>query len=223
MKKYSIKAGDVELTPIKEENAPDTVWGLKWRITERKGDKRAVGEISFAGEPERGTVEILFNIDDRFKETSYGIDAVREMVEWTFAGKGIYEITATALKEDDFSVDVLERSGFVYRLGNRTEEHYSIVKPKTVWLGLYIALGICAGLLLGVVLGVLWVGMVIGVFAGAIIGSLLDSRENKARADITGVRRSEHRRPVTEIEDSGSIMSEDKEAENGESSEKGLD
>lgn len=197
---YAIKAGDVVLTPDKEAEEYKTVWDVVWNINERRDEKRFVGKLWFSGEPERGTVELNFDIEPRFKDREYTRDVLRAIVEWVFLKKDLYEIKTTVSTEDDGKIEVLERSGFVFRMGNKEFEHYSIVKPPTTWMGLYIIIGIVAGLALGIMLNSIIAGVAVGILVGVVMGAILDGKSNMDRRQVTGEKKSGHRKAVIEIE-----------------------
>lgn len=185
-REYVIKSSEVELVPVKPEAEDYTIWDVKWDIRDRKNDNSRIGDIHFKGVPERGTLQIEFSIDPEAKNHGYAKDAVKMMVEWAFARKGIYEIEATCQSDNDAAIHVLERAGFVYRTKDNNLETYSIIKEKPSWLGLYAIIGFIAGLGIGLVLESMVIGMIIGLFAGFSIGTYLDTSSNKERSKVTG-------------------------------------
>jgi len=74
----------------------------------------------------------------------------------------------------------------VYRHGDRHVETYTISKPRTSWMGLYLFLGLCIGMALGLVFDSMIVGMVIGMGACIAAGAVMDSKENEKRSNVTG-------------------------------------
>lgn len=197
---YSIKAGNVVLTPDKGPDELKTVWDVVWSINERKDDQRLVGNVWFNSEPERGVVEIDFNIEPEFREKEYAREMLRAIVDWVFKKKGLYEIKMTVDVEDRYKIDALEHAGFVFRMGNKEVRHFSIVKARTAWSGLYLMLGFVVGLLLGLLFNNMIMGIAIGVVVGLVIGIILDIRANMDRSNITGEKKSTHRKAVLEIE-----------------------
>lgn len=197
---YSIKADELVLTPDKGADEYKSVWEVVWNINERKDEKRFVGKIWFSGEPERGVVELNFDIEPRFKERDYAREALRAIVEWVFAKRDLYEIKTTVSTEEEDKIDAIERVGFVLRMANKEVEHYSVVKPRTTWMGLYIVIGVITGMALGIVLGSVIVGVAIGIVIGIITGALLDGKSNMDRSRVTGEKKTTHRKAVIEIE-----------------------
>lgn len=198
MAEYSIKAGDVELFPDKDANTAKTVWDVKWLIKERKDEKRHVGSLWFNGVPEMGVVDMNFSIESRFWNREYAREALRAIIDWVFDKKDLYEIKITIGVEEEDKAAVLQRSGFVFRRGNKVDESYSIVKPRTVWTGLYVPIGIVAGIGLGVLFDSMIVGLAVGVVIGLVVGVILDTRANAERTKITGEKRTIRRKAVLE-------------------------
>lgn len=189
-KTHSIKIGSVELIPMNSNESLASVWDVRWLIKERpdkrKNELKKVGEIWFMGAPERGTLSMDFSIEPEFKMSSVVKEVLRGLIEWSFAHKDIYEISVSTPTGDYYRTDAIERAGFVFRTGDKVEEVYSIVKPKTVWLGLYILIGIVGGFLLGVLFGSFVIGMAIGIVIGVLMGAVLDTKANRSRNDVTG-------------------------------------
>ena len=103
------------------------------------------------------------------------------MTDWAFSYKNIYEIKTTSDPENDSFINALEKSGYVIRTYSKTEETYSIKKPKTAWSGLYIIIGIIIGLLLGIVFGNLWFGFVSGLLICQLLGASMDIKAKKEK------------------------------------------
>lgn len=201
MADYSIKAGDVVLIPDKSADEVKSVWDVVWTIKERRDEKRYVGKLWFKGEPDRGVVDMDFEIEPKFREKEYTRDALRSIVEWVFMKRDLYEIKITVNVEDEEKIDAIERSGFVFRMGNKLAESYSIVKPKTTWMGLYIIIGVIVGLPLGILIDSMIAGLAIGLLAGIAMGAIMDGRANSERYRVTGEKKTVHRKAVFEIEE----------------------
>ena len=188
--KNTIRIDDVELIPMDAETPKESVWQVRWIIKERprknRNVLRKIGEIWFEGEPERGTLAMDFNIEPEFKQDAVVKSVIKGFTDWAFAHNDIYEITVNTPTGDYYRTDAVERAGYVYRIGNREVEHYSIVKPKTTWLGLYILIGIVAGFLMGILFGSMSIGMAMGVVIGMLMGAVLDTKANRTRAEVTG-------------------------------------
>jgi len=214
MADYSITAGDVVLTPDKGPKEAKTVWEVKWKISERRDEKRYVGNLWFNGDPERGAVDMDFYIEPRFRDREYTRDVIRAMVEWVFDKKDLYEINVTADIEDSDKIGVLEGSGFVFRYGNKTIEKYSIVKQRTAWTGLYIPIGFATGIVLGAAINSLVAGICICLVGAILIGAILDAKANSQRALVTGEKKTTHRKAVREIDLDKKVAGEDAEPKN---------
>ena len=198
-----MKGGDVILSPETFEGEEPNVTTTKWIITPKKTSKiydpKPIGKIWFSTQPERGEIEIDFEVTSRETETAYMRDAVRVLINWAFSGNNIYEIACTCKHKEQDRIDVLERAGLVYRYGDREIESYSIVKPQPIWLGLYFVIGFVSGLILGIVLNSMVMGLVIGLIAGILSGAVLDTKAKNEREKVTGERKPIRRVPVKDI------------------------
>lgn len=188
--KYGLKTSIIKIIPINEAN----VWNEPWNILLIKDDDKVIGTVSFEGIKELGSVPIKIELEERYRNLGYGTEALKMMTEWAFLHKDVYEIIAKCFDDNDKCIHALEKAGYVYRKRESNIETYSITKPKTTWLGLYIIIGITVGLILGIVVGNQWVGLAIGVFVGAIIGANMDSKANKERENIIGSKYSNNKK-----------------------------
>lgn len=171
---------------IIEAKNQDNPWNDEWLIMLKEDDKRVIGSVSFKGNKQRGLVPISMNLDERYQNQGYGTLAFKMMVDWAFLHSDVYEIEAVTEHENDKCICALEKAGFVYRQAENNIETYSIKKPKTTWLGLYIFVGFIAGFLIGIVFANLWLGLVIGLLIGSLLGLNLDAGAKKARQEVVG-------------------------------------
>ena len=161
-------------------------WNTDWEILSTY-DKEQIGAVSFAGGKTLGTVPITLELKENYQNKGYGTEIFRMMVSWAFSHSSVYEVMAVCEQENDKAVYSLEKAGFVYRSKEAGIETYSVIKPKTNWLGLYLLIGFNIGLVLAVVLSTSpWVGFVIGMLTGVCIGTIMDQKEKKKREAITG-------------------------------------
>lgn len=186
MKKKSYELTSANLT-IAPENAAD-LWEGKWIIRMKNDPERIVGHATYAGEKVSGTVPIYVELEERFTNKGYGTEVFKEMVDFAFLHRNVYEVAADVEHENDKCIIALEKAGFVYRGKEGQIEHYSIIKPKTSWLGIYIFIGVVAGLALGIVLNSSWVGLGIGMVVSLLIGANMDAKANKERQSVVGTK-----------------------------------
>lgn len=182
--RFTIKTKEMIIEPVDESD----VWEGEWNIILRADKPVTIGTASFAGEKMLGAVPVSINLEEKYRNQGYGTLAFKLLVDFAFGYKNIYEVYAVAFADNDACISALEKAGFVRREKNGKTETYSIYKPKTVWLGIYIYIGLIAGLVIGIVINMPWVGLIIGLIIGFILGAILDSDENKKREEALGTR-----------------------------------
>lgn len=182
--KYKIKTKEMYIEPMDTND----VWEGKWIIMLTPKDEEAVqiGTASFAGEKANGTIPISVELMTEYQNKGYGTQVYKLMVDFAFGYRNIYEISAQTDRDNDKCVYALEKAGFVYRGREERIVNYSIIKPKTTWLGLYLYIGLICGMILGIVIGALWIGLIIGIVIGVVMGGIMESEAKKAREKITG-------------------------------------
>lgn len=180
--RFTIKTKEMIIEPVDEGN----IWEGDWTITLREDKPVQIGTASFAGDKLLGAVPICVTLSEQYRNRDYGTEVYKLMVEFAFGFKNIYEVTAVTDSDNDKCVHALEKAGFVRRKKEGKTETYSVIKPNSTWMGLYLYIGIIAGLVLGIVVGTLWVGMVIGVVLGVMIGAVMDTGAKKEREKVTG-------------------------------------
>jgi len=180
--RYTIKTKELRIEPVNPEN----IWEDDWTVTLLGEKETVIGHASFAGDKERGTIPLWVELESEYVNKGYGTRVFKLMTDFAFNCKNIYEITAITDIDNDKCIYALEKAGFVYRKKEGRNEEYSISKPKSTWLGLYLYLGLLVGMVLVIVLGGSWAGLVIGLVIGAMFGLGMDNQERKKRADIVG-------------------------------------
>ena len=89
------------------------LWYTAWEISLRETGER-VGDICFKGTPENNETEIGYGIDEQHRNRGYASEAVKAMTEWAFSNSGeLYFVTAQAAPENNASIRVLQKNGFV--------------------------------------------------------------------------------------------------------------
>lgn len=180
---YSIKTKEFLIEPIDVTD----IWEGMWNITLLTEEKPVmIGTATFAGEKLLGAVPIRVELKEGYRNKKYGTEVFKLMVDFAFGFGNIYEVKAETEFENDKCRYALERAGFVHRSMSQGIEYFSITKPKSSWLGLYLYIGIIVGLVLGIVINSTWVGLIIGVVIGLAFGTAMDTAAKKEREKVTG-------------------------------------
>lgn len=181
-KSFYLKSEIITITPSNEED----LWESDWIIAFRKGEKEQIGTASFAGEKLLGAIPLKVELAQKYRNRGLGTEVIKMMVNWAFLHKNIYEVVSRVEHENDKGVNALQKAGFVFRGKDGNVETYSIVKEKTAWTGIYVAVGIIMGLILGLVFNNAWLGFAIGFISCLCMGKILDYNALKYRESVTG-------------------------------------
>lgn len=181
-KSFYLKSEILTITPSNEED----LWESDWIIAFRKGEKEQIGTASFAGEKLLGAIPLKVELAQKYRNRGLGTEVIKMMVNWAFLYKNIYEVVSRVEHENDKGVNALQKAGFVFRGKEGNVETYSIVKEKTAWTGIYVAVGIIMGLILGLVFNNAWLGFAIGFISCLCMGKILDYNALKYRESVTG-------------------------------------
>lgn len=181
-KSFYLKSEIITITPSNEED----LWESDWIIAFRKGEKEQIGTASFAGEKLLGAIPLKVELAQKYRNRGLGTEVIKMMVNWAFLHKNIYEVVSRVEHENDKGVNALQKAGFVFRGKEGNVETYSIVKAKTAWTGIYVAVGIIMGLILGLVFNNAWLGFAIGFISCLCMGKILDYNALKYRESVTG-------------------------------------
>lgn len=182
--RYTIKTKNMIIEPDDMEN----VWEGDWTISivDEMKKQIPIGKATFAGVKEYGTVPVRVELDEEYRNKKYGTEAFKLLVDFAFGFRNIYEVKAESDVDNDKCRYALEKAGFVYRSKSGQTETLSIIKPKTVWLGLYVYIGVICGLVIGIVIASSWAGLVIGVIIGMLLGGIMDTAAKKEREKVVG-------------------------------------
>ncbi len=181
-KNLILKSETITITPSNEED----LWESDWMIAFRQGEKEQIGTASFAGEKLLGAIPLKVELAQKYRNRGLGTEVIKMMVNWAFLHKNIYEVISQVEHENDKGVNALQKAGFVFRKNEGNVETYSIVKEKTVWTGVYLAVGIVMGLILGLVLNNAWLGFAVGLISCLCVGKIMDYNAQKYRESVTG-------------------------------------
>ncbi|WP_328459972.1 GNAT family N-acetyltransferase [Streptomyces sp. NBC_00448] len=91
-------------------------WGLF--AIQRADDLIAVGGVGFHGPPDRGSVEIGYDLSESGRGQGWATDAARALCQWALGQPDVVLVLATTEPGNRASQAVLERIGFV-RVANR--------------------------------------------------------------------------------------------------------
>ena len=186
---YIIKTSELYVIPD-SESAPEGAsrWEKTYNIflREKKKIKDNIGYMKFEGAPVLGAVTLNLFIGEKFRNRGYGRELLKDMLEWCFCQRDVYEVKIDIPTDSDAALHLVQKTPFVFRGKEKGTEHYSAIKQKTSWLGLYILIGVIVGSLLGILLSNFFVGIPSGIIAGLLAGGIMDSGENKRREEIMG-------------------------------------
>lgn len=87
------------------------LWYAIWMI-ERK-DGTHVGDLSFKGLSDDGSVEIGYGILEEYQGSGYATEAVDKVVNWALNQPGVTRVEAETEPDNKASQRVLEKCGFV--------------------------------------------------------------------------------------------------------------
>lgn len=181
--RFTIKTKEMTISPMDESD----IWEGDWSISVRYEEGfREIGRASFKGDKLLGCIPISMNIEEAYRNKGYATEAFKLMTDFAFGYKNIYELSADIDSDNDACIVAVEKAGFVRRKKEGKLETYSIIKPHTVWLGLYLYIGLIAGLVIGIVINMMWTGLILGLIIGIFIGAGMDYRAKKDRESVTG-------------------------------------
>lgn len=121
---YTSRAKHIESYLDRLQGDPELLgWGV-WLVI-RKDTREAIGDIGFKGKPVNGTVEIGYGFLPEARNKGYATESVKALVEWAFSTKEVKQIIAECLKENQASINVLEKLGM-----DRTDEKNDMIYWK---------------------------------------------------------------------------------------------
>ena len=86
-------------------------WYAIWLVTRHDGVQ--VGDLSFMGLNDNGSVEIGYGIKNEFQGRGYATEAVMAAVDWALKQAGVLRVEAEAEPNNRASQRVLAKCGFV--------------------------------------------------------------------------------------------------------------
>jgi len=187
-KKIAINGFDMSIVPVGTYETSDEYWAGDWDVfrKQKKEPPLKVGRFRFLGKPNNGRVEIEIEIDHDYINNGYASATLKAINDWCFARNNIYIIDAHIDEENKPALRAFTKAGYVYRSREHKVEHYSVIKPYTSWLGLYIVIGVWAGLILGVITTYTTIGFIIGLLLGIVCGKIMENKSLQRRDEILG-------------------------------------
>ena len=165
------------------------LWYTAWEISLRETGER-VGDICFKGTPENNETEIGYGIDEQHRNRGYASEAVKALTEWAFSNSGeLYFVTAQAAPENNASIRVLQKNGFVPAGQGDEGLLFEKERPTVYWMSIFLGIGVGVGLSFGSVFDNIAIGMCLGMCIGLALGSAIDSNDRKKRIQIKRERR----------------------------------
>ncbi|HNW86081.1 MAG TPA: GNAT family N-acetyltransferase [Candidatus Limiplasma sp.] len=154
-------------------------WYAAWDIRLRHGER--VGDLCYKGVPINGEVEIGYGLLEACRGKGYATEAAGASIDWAFAQPGVYAVTAETEPNNQQSMRVLQKFGFV-RQGEGVEgPRFIKEKPVFSWLSIYLLLGVAVGLSFGASTGNMTLSLPIGIGAGLAVGAGLDWQDRVQR------------------------------------------
>lgn len=173
-----------EMLDGSRKNPEERQWYAPW-IMETRDNNRRIGDLCFKGPVSNDSVEIGYGINKEYEGQGYTTEAAEALVNWAFENEGILFVEAEADENNEASIHIIEKLGFVkYGQG---EEGPRFVKEKNnqAYLSVGISLGMCLGISLGMLLfDNLALGMCSGISIGTGFGVYMDSQEKKKIANL---------------------------------------
>lgn len=95
-------------------NNPDTrQWFATWIIELNDAEQTKVGDLSFKGLKDDGSVEIGYGFNEVYWNKGYATEAVEAIVNWAINQPGVKIVEAEAESNNIASIRVLEKNNFV--------------------------------------------------------------------------------------------------------------
>ena len=119
----------LDILPMQASADPDgEPYGI-WVMVERATNS-VVGDIGFMGPPADGVVEIGFSVVPERRRLGFASEAAAALVDWALGQPGVDRVVARCDSDNDASIGVLERAGFV-----RTAEADGVIHWRAAELG----------------------------------------------------------------------------------------
>lgn len=107
----SLKTAYIQMLEGALQNPEKWKWYIAWLIELKNGE--FIGDISFKGLEEDGTVEIGYGILKKYWNNGYATEAVAAMIRWAQCQNDVVRIEAETEPANMPSQRVLEKCGFI--------------------------------------------------------------------------------------------------------------
>ncbi len=97
----------------------------------RRSDDLVIGGIGFHGRPERGRVEVGYDVAPSARGEGYATEALRALAGWALQQPGVQAVLGRTEAENAASLRVLEKAGFVPCGGPDAEGLFSFERRDT--------------------------------------------------------------------------------------------
>lgn len=177
-----VRSAYIEMRRCVQASYDQALWHTYWRITLRE-TKQLVGYLGFHGEPKDQTVEMGFDLLERFRGEGYASEATKALCDWAFLTEGVYFVRVMTASGNMASEQYLKDLKF-YPIDCPIEGHayWELERPASAWVAVYLCLGLAIGLALGSsFFGNQALGMTIGMATGVALGAMMDSKDRAAR------------------------------------------
>lgn len=197
--KVFIKTDNLYIVPDGDFNTREDLYSMNWNIflikmsKEKLRERLLIGSMHFKGPQTLGEMSFELELQTEYRNKGYGTEALKAISEWALMQKNVYELSCDVPTEYDAAVRAVNKAHFVYREGNKKTEHYSVTRPKSTWLGLYVVIGFTVGLALGLIFNSVILGLIIGMVAGMLCGGILDTQATRERENVTGQHLKDHK------------------------------
>lgn len=180
-----VRSAYIEMRRCVQAYYDQALWHTYWRITLRE-TKQLVGYLGFHGEPKDQTVEMGFDLLERFRGEGYASEATKALCDWAFLTEGVYFVRVMTASGNMASEQYLKDLKF-YPIDCPIEGHayWELERPASAWVAVYLCLGLAIGLALGSsFFGNQALGMTIGMATGVALGAMMDSMDRAARKRV---------------------------------------
>lgn len=173
----------------KATNNPDEdKWNSIWKIS-LKEDGKMIGEAHFSG-LDSAYSKLSYNVFKEYWGNDYTFEVVEAMVNYATSQDEIFFIEVTVKNDDHHAIEALNKLKFKLVSEKNGMMVYSMEKPKSRFLIIFISIGLCVGVAIGISLSQIAIGAVVGMCLGAVIGGSIDKNDEDKRKESQEKRNS---------------------------------
>lgn len=112
-KDLGLKQAYSQMLKASLKNPDSRQWFAIWIIELNDVEQTKVGDLSFKGLKEDGSVEIGYGFNEAYWNKGYATEAVKAIVNWALKQPGVKIVEAEAESNNIASIRVLEKNNFV--------------------------------------------------------------------------------------------------------------